>query len=380
MFDSLKRLFSSDFMPHGHCYFWRPDILWLNVGSDLLITLSYYCIPILLLLFVRSRKDLAFNWMFGLFATFIFLCGTTHIFDIWTVWHPLYGAQGLVKLVTGLVSAATAVMLWYIMPRLIALPSAEDLKSEVEYRRRLQELTERDKSELEARVNERTAQLQLSLAEKEVLLREVHHRVKNNLQVISSLLKLQANTLNGSPACKLLLESEDRVRSIALVHEKLYRSESLSKVDFKSYIEELLRSLVAAHNVTGQVIDLKIEVDAVEFNIEKAIPCGLMINELVSNSLKHAFVNSPAGEIVVRLSKRDNSYLLVVKDTGVGLPNTVNVASPVTLGLKIVRTLATQLGAAVSVSNNVGTAFEIRFDDVQKGKAENERNDARNAV
>src|SRR5689334_21284227 len=104
----LKRLFTQDFMPHGHCYFWRPDILWLNVFSDLGITLAYYSIPVVLIYFVLKRKDIPFNWMFVMFGSFIFLCGTTHLINILTTWVPVYRFEAIVKLITAAVSLSTA--------------------------------------------------------------------------------------------------------------------------------------------------------------------------------------------------------------------------------------------------------------------------------
>jgi hypothetical protein len=117
------RLFANDFMPHGHCYFWRTDILWLHVISDAVITLSYYAIPILLIYFVVKKKGMPFSWMFMLFGAFIFLCGTTHLFAIITVWKPIYRLDGLVKLLTGVVSFVTALVLIPIIPKVIAFPN-----------------------------------------------------------------------------------------------------------------------------------------------------------------------------------------------------------------------------------------------------------------
>ena len=117
MIEFFLKLFVSDFMPHGHCYFWSPDIVWLQVISDALITLAYYSIPLTLVYFVRQRKDLVFPWMFVLFGSFIILCGTTHALQIWTLWHGTYRMEGLVKLLTGLVSVVTAVLLFPLVPK-----------------------------------------------------------------------------------------------------------------------------------------------------------------------------------------------------------------------------------------------------------------------
>jgi PAS domain S-box-containing protein len=159
-------LFDSEFMPHGHCFLWRPDILWLNVGSDALIALAYYSIPLALTSLVRRRRDLSFGWLFWMFAAFIFLCGTTHVVGIWTVWHGSYGVEGLVKLATAGVSVATAVALWPVLPRALALPSptqlAEanaELRREIQERRRVEQELRSVQSGLESRVLERTSAL-----------------------------------------------------------------------------------------------------------------------------------------------------------------------------------------------------------------------------
>jgi PAS domain S-box-containing protein len=125
----ITRLFSSDFMPHGHCYLWQPDIVWLHVASDGFIALAYYSIPVALLYFVRRRTDLAFNWMFVMFAAFIFGCGSTHVMEVWTVWHGTYRLAGVVKLLTAGLSVGTAVALWPLIPRALALPSTSQLEA-----------------------------------------------------------------------------------------------------------------------------------------------------------------------------------------------------------------------------------------------------------
>src|SRR6266567_1610822 len=129
MIDFFKNLFSSDgFMPHGHCYLWRPGVVWLHVTSDALITLAYYSIPITLVYFVRKRKDLEFHWMFVCFAVFILACGTTHLMEIWNIWHANYWLSGSIKALTALSSVPTAILLVKLVPQALALPSAGALQ------------------------------------------------------------------------------------------------------------------------------------------------------------------------------------------------------------------------------------------------------------
>jgi C4-dicarboxylate-specific signal transduction histidine kinase len=166
MSEFLSKLFSSDFEPHGACYLWRPEIVWLHATSDSLIALSYYLIPILLIYFVRKRTDLPFNWIFVMFGVFILACGTTHVMEVWTIWDPVYRLSGVIKAFTAVVSIATAVMLVKLIPQALALPSPAQLRTanldlgrEITERRRVEEALHHSYDELEARVRERTEQL-----------------------------------------------------------------------------------------------------------------------------------------------------------------------------------------------------------------------------
>ena len=125
--DFFRNLFSADFMPHGHCYDWQPQIVWLHVLSDAVIALAYYSIPVALVYFVRKRRDLALNWMFVMFGIFIFACGTTHVMNIWEVWHGTYRLGGIVKVITASVSIITAILLWLLIPKALGLPSPAQL-------------------------------------------------------------------------------------------------------------------------------------------------------------------------------------------------------------------------------------------------------------
>ena len=166
MGEFLGRLFSSDFMPHGHCYLWKPEILWLHVVSDGVITSAYYFIPLALVYFVRKRKDLPFNWMFLLFGVFIFACGTTHVMEIWTVWHGTYRLAGVIKAITAVASVGTALALVPLIPQALALPSPAQLRAanakleeEINERLRAEAALGDARNELELMVQRRTAQL-----------------------------------------------------------------------------------------------------------------------------------------------------------------------------------------------------------------------------
>jgi two-component sensor histidine kinase len=207
-------------------------------------------------------------------------------------------------------------------------------------------------------------QIKASLMEKEVLLREVHHRVKNNLQVISSLLRLQARSAPGKEWRQIFAESQNRLQSIALIHELLYRSKNLADIDFRAYINSLTVQLFYAYGITGSRISLKIEVISAPMVINLAIPCGLIANELISNCLKHAFPPDRKGLITVSLASVNDEYEFVIADNGVGLPETVDIAGGQSLGLSLVNTLVKQLKGELEVRRSQGTQFRINFKEI----------------
>lgn len=204
--------------------------------------------------------------------------------------------------------------------------------------------------------------LESSLREKETLIREIHHRVKNNLQIISSLLSLQRGYVEDEYSLDLLHEAQTRVKSMALVHEKLYRSEELSHINMQHYVDSLTRDLLATYNQQG--VDLNLDLDEVQINIETAIPLGLIINELVSNSLKYAFKGVDDGKIDLSLKEYTEGYQLIVKDNGAGLPPALDLDNPKTLGLQLVQSLVGQLDGKLEVFNADGVSFKITFKEL----------------
>ena len=205
-------------------------------------------------------------------------------------------------------------------------------------------------------------QIKASLREKEALLKEIHHRVKNNLQVISSLLNLQSYLVAEPRVLELLRDSQNRVRSMALVHEKLYRSSDLARIDFAEYVRSLTAQLIRSYSDNSHQVELKAQTDSIWLDVDTAVSCGLIINELVSNALKHAFPNGRAGEICLELARGDAGRLtLRVSDTGVGFPANVDFRNTPSLGLQLVNTLVEQIGGAVDLECQQGTAFKIIF-------------------
>jgi len=199
-----------------------------------------------------------------------------------------------------------------------------------------------------------------SLDEKELLLREIHHRVKNNMQIISSLLNLQRSYIKDAKADNILQESQGRVKSMALVHEKLYQTDDLARINVAEYIRSLSMNLFHSYTVRPG-INLTLDVGEVYFNIDTAVPLGLIINELVSNSLKYAFSDKDEGEIHISLKKTDDSgiYHLIVRDNGKGFPSNLDINNTNSLGLKLVNTLVNQLDGEMEMFQDNGTCFHI---------------------
>ena len=214
-------------------------------------------------------------------------------------------------------------------------------------------------------------QLQASLEEKEALLKEVHHRVKNNLQLISSLLSLQAARIAEPAVAELFAESRNRVRSMALVHENLYRAGNFARISMATHIQNLCADSARAYGMNGRRVELASRIGDVELDLDRAVSCGLIVNELVSNALKHAFPDGRAGRVCVELEPFGGErHVLVVGDDGVGLPADLDCHRADTLGLQLVDDLTRQLHGNIRVDRDGGTTFTITFDTDRRGESE----------
>lgn len=220
-------------------------------------------------------------------------------------------------------------------------------------------------------------QLNASLKEKEVLLKEIHHRVKNNMQVISSLLNLQSGRIKNEEILEMFKESQDRIRSMSLIHERLYQSQDLARIDFSHYIENLANHLFQSYQIDPDTVGMITDVRDVSLDINKAIPCGLIINELVSNSLKYAFPKNKneekkrtkKGQISISLSSENGKIALLYKDNGIGLPEDLDIETANSFGLQLVTTLVAQLNGTVEINRKPGATFKITFGQSDKNQA-----------
>jgi two-component sensor histidine kinase len=205
-------------------------------------------------------------------------------------------------------------------------------------------------------------QIHNSLQEKEVLLKEVHHRVKNNLQVISSILNLQSSYVKDQSTLNILKESQDRIKSMAFIHESLYQTKDFSSINFSEYVVNLSQNLLHSYSSLEHEIKLNLDIQNVFLNLDLAIPCGLIINEIVSNALKYAFVDKMENaEIMIKMHLVGEDLQLQIRDNGVGLPEHIDYRNTESLGLQLVVTLVDQLNGNIELDSTAGAHYNILF-------------------
>jgi len=223
----------------------------------------------------------------------------------------------------------------------------------------MRDIAESHRAEL--RFKDQEQKLRASLAEKEALLKEIHHRVKNNLQVIASLLDLQSEFLDQADSRGVLLEMKTRVRAIAAIHEVLYTATDFSRIDFHNFVEKLAQDVVAVHRRHATQVEIEIHAESILLDMTQAVPCGLIVNELLTNALKHAFPKGRSGKVNVSFGSDRDHWLLEVSDDGIGLPAEIDPEHVNSMGFHLIQLLGQQLGGNLEVIREGGTRFTLRF-------------------
>ena len=217
-----------------------------------------------------------------------------------------------------------------------------------------------------SQIEEQKDVISKALNEKDILLREIHHRVKNNLQFVSSLLNLQSRHVEDETALTALKEGQNRVKSMALIHQNLYQEDNLTGIEIKEYLEKLTNSLFSSYNISPDRITLDMDIENVNLDVDTVIPLGLIINELISNALKHAFPKETSGKIIVQLKEENSELVLNVKDNGVGLKGEDETLLKKSFGYRLINAFKSQLDADLNIDGHQGTAVEMRIKDYQK--------------
>jgi len=253
-----------------------------------------------------------------------------------------------------------------------ALQQARDLL-EIRVKNRTVDLANSNEAlQIEVKERERAEkQIRNALHEKVVLLKEIHHRVKNNLQVIASMLNLQSGYIEDQQSLEIFQDSQNRVEAMAAIHEKLYQSENLARIDFADYIRDLTASLFSTYENRGTGVELSVEADDAWLGVDTAVPCGLILNELVSNALKHAFPDGHGGQLKIQfLNMPDGKLSLCVADNGIGFPPQIDFRNTTSLGLQLVNTLVNQLDGTLDLKNEQGTTFQLAFFSPPEGTSQ----------
>jgi PAS domain S-box-containing protein len=246
----------------------------------------------------------------------------------------------------------------------LTLESKEE-KTMVHYENRYSKLNENELVIISRNITdtiEYESKLIESVKEKEILLKEVHHRVKNNLQVINSILNLQSSYVKDDETLQIIIESQNRIRSMSYIHESLYQTKDFSHISFDAYITNLVQNLVHSYQVSTEKIKLKLDVDPINLALDQAIPCGLILNELITNAMKYAYPNNKGGEISISVKEKHNKISMSIADFGVGLPKGFKIDDSETLGLSLVDTLIDQVDGQLSLKTEGGTEFLIIFE------------------
>lgn len=336
-------LLSTDSLPHVYCYLKNPGLVWTHVVADSLMGMAYLSISITIAYMVyKGRSDLPFPGLLTAFGLFIFACGCTHLMEVVTVWVPVQVLSAAVKVCAAFLALIAAALLPFAVPQTLALVQQAKTSGQV------------------------TADLRASEERKDALLREVHHRVKNNLAVICSLFYLQSSQLKDEETVQIFRDMENRVHSMALVHESLYGSDELARIDFAEYARALAKNILSSHGGPSVPVRLKTDLERVIMSVDLAVLCGLILNELMVNAFKHGFPSGEGGDIKITLRcGPEGSCKLCVEDNGVGIPAVPadrDVRTSKSLGLKLVRSLTRQIRGSFALEKvDRGTLACLQF-------------------
>jgi C4-dicarboxylate-specific signal transduction histidine kinase len=405
MIEFIRNLFSSDFMPHGHCFFWLPEIVWLHAISDGLITLAYYLIPVVLFYFVRKRRDVPFHWMFIMFGVFILSCGTTHLMEIWTLWNGTYRLSGVIKAITAVASVATAALLIPLIPRALSLPSPAQLRAanlklerEIGERLRVQKALEKAGRELEIRVEQRTAELasaneqlraeinERKLAEERLqqghaqlahmarvtlmgeLAASIAHEVNQPLTAIVTNGNACLRWLNRdepdldearAAATRVVAEGDRAGKVIGRIRSLIKKGPArMSTLDMNELIREVLN--LTNHELVRHSVSVRTELDAgLPSVIGDSVQLQQVILNLMMNGIEATSGMADGARHLLVTSRRQGADQIVValKDSGVGIdPGHVDeLFSP------FFTTKAAGMGMGLSISRSIIEAHDGRL-------------------
>jgi two-component sensor histidine kinase len=378
-------LFDPGLAPKGAAFDWRPDLLVIHGASDALMAAAYVSIALALLSFIRRSPDFRFNWFFGMFAAFILSVGLTHILGAITLWRPWHGLFGTVKLITAGISVATAIVIWPLIPRLVALPSPARYASANRRLQKAMDALEQSNAELESRVTARTAELEeatlqletrrqeaeRAAEERTVMLREMHHRTGNNLQVISSFVGLTLRGVKDPAATNAIREIRARLAAITDVNRLLLRSDTFASGRADEYLQRLTEDLKETSLPPGAQITISVDLAPVEMSADKLTYLGLVAVELITNSVKYAFPEGRIGNVTVRLSETPGGLIFEVADDGKGYDLSAALQGP-GAGVTIVRQFASRLNALVEQYSAPGEGTRVRLNFKPEGEGLND--------
>ena len=219
----------------------------------------------------------------------------------------------------------------------------------------------KNKQENNKVLEEKNQIISQTLKDREILLKEVHHRVKNNLQIVSSLLRLQYKFGNHKSASEILQEIQDKIQAMSIIHERLYKSSNLSLINFKTYLDNLLNYFNTSYDLAEQNITITTAIDNMDLGMDRLVPCGLIVNEIIANSIKYAFQDDTSGQINIKASKNKDICILTIQDTGIGFPENFNMESSQSLGMQLIQGLTKQIKGTVEIISNPGVCYTITF-------------------